>query len=208
MTIPIKALSEPFAANLIKQRRGNFGKKLDYAEAITVIQRLNAVMEGAWSFTIIGYRIETEEVIVHGELKIAGEVHQQFGGSSITRNAETGVMLSLADDLKAAASDALKKCASAFGVGLYLYKDSTPVRTPRPRPEPPTRVNGNGNGNGHLTQEMVGTLLKQGQEAGFSQADLIGAAKRLYDKPLGQLTVVQAQDLVKDLIKSKEAIRA
>jgi len=198
MTIPIKALSEPFAANLIKQRKGNFGKKLDYAEAITVVHRLNDVLEGQWSFTIVGYRIEAEEVIVHGELKIADEVHQQFGGSSITRNAETGVILSLADDLKAAASDALKKCASAFGVGLYLYKDTSPVRTPRPRPEPPA----SGNGNGHLTQEMVGTLLKQGKEAGFTQADLIATAKRLYDKPLGQLTVVQAQDLVKDLNKS------
>jgi len=162
MSIPIKALSEPFAASLIKQCKGNFGKKLDYAEAITVIQRLNDVLEGDWSFTIIGYRIEAEEVIVHGELKVAGEVHQQFGGSSITRKSETGVILSLADDLKAAASDALKKCASAFGVGIYLYKDASPVRASRPRPEPPVRGNDHSNGAGHLTQEMVGTLLKTG----------------------------------------------
>lgn len=203
MPIPIKELSEPFPDCLIKRRRGNFGKTVEYAEANTVIQRLNDVLQGDWSFLILNYRIEAEEVIVQGELKVADEVHQQFGGSSITRHTDTGVILSLADDLKAAASDALKKCATAYGIGLYLYKDASPVKPARPRPEP-----SNGNGNGHLSQEMVSNLLKQGQEAGFSQADLIGAAKRLYDKPLGQLTVVQAHELVKELNKSKEAVHA
>ncbi len=206
MSIPIQALSEPFPATLIKQRKGNFGKKLDYAEAVTVIQRLNDVLEGQWSFSIIGHRIEAEEVIVHGELKIGDEVHQQFGGSLITRKTDTGELISLADDLKAAASDALKKCASSFGVGLYLYKDASSAKSSRPRPEQPSSGNGNtnGNGNGHLTQEMVARLIEQAKEAGFSQADLIGAAKRLYDKALGQLTLVQAQEVVKELNHSKK----
>jgi hypothetical protein len=45
------------------------------------------------------------------------------------------VIISLGDDLKAAATDCLKKCATLFGVGLHLYFD-----TPSPS---------NGNGNDH-----------------------------------------------------------
>ena len=187
MPIPIEKLSQPFPPNLIKQRKGNFGKMLDYAESITVVQRLNDVLEGQWSFTIIGYRIEAEEVIVHGELKIGGEVHQQFGGSSITRNSDTSEILSIADDLKAAAADCLKKCASSFGVGLYLYADSAGNKR---------------NGNGRLTKEMIATLIAQAKEAGFSQADLIKGARKMFSSSLGQLTVTQAQDLVKQLNKS------
>jgi len=52
-------------------------------------------------------------------------VRQQFGGSSITRKQGTGETVSICDDLKAATSDCLKKCASSFSVGLYLYGGST-----------------------------------------------------------------------------------
>jgi hypothetical protein len=39
----------------------------------------------------------------------------------ITKAKETGEIISLADDLKAAATDALKKAATLLGVGLHLY---------------------------------------------------------------------------------------
>src|SRR5439155_19090393 len=51
---------------------------------------------------------------------------------------------SLGDDLKAAATDCLKKCATLFGVGLHLYFDV---------PQIGASGNGlaNGNSNGHAT---------------------------------------------------------
>jgi hypothetical protein len=48
-------------------------------------------------------------------------VKTQFGSSLITRAKETGEIVSLADDLKAAATDSLKKCATLLGVGPHLY---------------------------------------------------------------------------------------
>jgi hypothetical protein len=48
-------------------------------------------------------------------------IKTQFGSSQITRAKETGEIISLADDLKAAATDSLKKCATMLGVGLHLY---------------------------------------------------------------------------------------
>jgi len=59
-----------------------------------------------------------------------------------TRRGEPSV--SIADDLKAAASDALKKCASLFGVALEMYGGATQgsgTAHPRERaPEPDDRV--------------------------------------------------------------------
>lgn len=46
MSIPLDKLSVAFPDNLIKQRKGNFGGKLDYVESNTVIARLNEVLEG------------------------------------------------------------------------------------------------------------------------------------------------------------------
>jgi hypothetical protein len=67
----------------------------------------------------------------------------QFGKSGITRSTKDNAIVSLGDDLKAAATDALKKCATLFGVGLHLYfddgaKQAAPPPTPA-KPEPTAR---------------------------------------------------------------------
>jgi hypothetical protein len=57
----------------------------------------------------------------------------QFGASQVTRDRETKALISLGDDLKAAATDALKKCATFLGVGLHLYAER-PLRPEAARP--------------------------------------------------------------------------
>ena len=96
-------LEKPFGPEQIKQREGNFGKLLDYVEAHTVIQRLNDAFDAEWSFTILKHEIlsDTDEMIVLGQLNAGGIVKSQFGSSRITRNRQSGEMVSLADDLKA-----------------------------------------------------------------------------------------------------------
>ena len=110
-------LEKPFDQNQIKQREGNFGRTLDYVEGHSIIQRLNDAFDAAWSFTILKHEIltETDEVIVVGQLNADGIVKSQFGSSKITRARESGEIISLADDLKAAATDALKKAATLAG---------------------------------------------------------------------------------------------
>ena len=154
-------LEKPFDQNQIKQREGNFGKMLDYIEGHAVIQRLNDAFDADWSFTIIQHEIlkETDEVIVQGELKAGNVVKMQFGSSRITRARESGDIISLAGDLKAAATDALKKAATLFGVGLHLYRNDLPAGGNRNGDNLPAGGNrnggngsgsngGNGNGNG------------------------------------------------------------
>jgi len=116
-------LEKPFDPDQIKQREGNFGKMIDYIEGHAVVKRLNDSFDANWSFAILKHEIlkDTDEVFVLGELSSNGIVKTQFGSSRITRARETGEMISLADDLKAAATDSLKKTATLLGVGLYLY---------------------------------------------------------------------------------------
>ncbi len=126
-------LEKPFAPDQIKQREGNFGRMLDYIEGHTIIQRLNDAFDAEWSFRIISHEIvkEVDEVLVLGELKAFDIVKSQFGSSKIKKARETGEIISLADDLKAAATDALKKTATLLGIGLHLYD----VKTDTDRPD-------------------------------------------------------------------------
>ena len=65
-----------------------------------------------------------QEVIIRGRLTVHAKhgtiVKEQFGSSAVKRS--NGNITSLGDDLKAATSDALKKCASLLGLALDLYE--------------------------------------------------------------------------------------
>ncbi|CAN5925126.1 hypothetical protein BH11MYX4_BH11MYX4_02900 [soil metagenome] len=125
-------LCRPFPPDLIRQRQGQGGKTLSYVETHAVIARLNEGCD-AWSFEVVEHQVLDDEVIVVGKLNADGVVKMAFGGSSITRDRD-GRPLSIADDLKSAASDAIKKSASLLGVGLELY-GGTPAEV-----GPPTRA--------------------------------------------------------------------
>src|SRR5262245_52493011 len=92
------------------------------------------------------------EVVVLGKLTAQGVAKSQFGKSRITRAKKDNAIISLGDDLKAAATDCLKKCATLFGVGLHLYFDVPPTGANGNGP-----ANGNGNGNSHAANGHTDT---------------------------------------------------
>ena len=116
-------LEKPLKSAQINQRVGTFGNMLDYVEGHAVIQRLNEAFDGNWSFEIQKDEVlkDKDEVIVLGKLTAEEVVKSRVGSSRITKAKETGEIISLADDLKAAVTDSLKKCATMLGVGLHLY---------------------------------------------------------------------------------------
>src|SRR4029450_2340386 len=93
-------LEKPFEPAQIKQRKGRTGV-LDYVEGHTVIARLNAALDGAWSFEVRAPEGRDHEVLVLGKLTAAGIVKMQFGASQVTRDRESKALISLGDDLKA-----------------------------------------------------------------------------------------------------------
>jgi len=117
-------LEKEFEPSQIKRRRGPSGDDLDYVEAADVIRRLNQAFDGEWSFEITEYQQLFDEVIVLGKLTAAGISKMQFGNHHITKSRKDGSVVNLGFDLKAAASDCLKKVSTHFGVALHLYSES------------------------------------------------------------------------------------
>ncbi len=149
------ALCAPFE-NIQKLDKG--GVVLDYIAGEDVITRLNTVLGVAgWSFRVIqqGYNEEADEYWVLGELTVSrldasGNIvpvltRMQYGSQQTKRCRSDNKPLDIGFDLKGAATDALKKCASLIGVGLYLsHKEAgspapqqTVARVERPAPPRP-----------------------------------------------------------------------
>jgi hypothetical protein len=139
------SLAEPFTVTFTDVRGG---VEITYISGEQCVSRLNQVLGvGGWSFRVLehGVNVEADEVWALGELvaEIDGKtvVRQQFGSQKIKRARANGVPLDVGFDLKGATTDAMKKCASLLGVGLYLSRKSTrnQSRPPAPRYLPPTR---------------------------------------------------------------------
>ena len=210
-------LEKPFEPEQIKQREGNFGKMLDYIEGHAVITRLNDALDSDWSFEIVKHQIltDTNEVIVLGKLIAGAIVKSQFGSSQITIARETGKVLSLADDLKAAATDSLKKCATMLGVGLHLYAGAKPANPNPNRPNtthnrPTNSGNGGngsgnkhgGNGNGRISSAQHKYILDLMKEAGMTKAQLNQHCTEIYGSVLDYINRSDASGLI-DYLRSQ-----
>ncbi len=208
-------LEKPFDPDQIKQREGNFGKTLDYIEGHAVIQRLNSAFESAWSFEILEHKIlnDMDEVIVLGKLSTGDVVKVQFGSSRITRARETGEMISLCDDLKAAATDSLKKAATLLGVGLHLYNnDGNPAgkqqNSTNHSPSHNANSNHGGNnsrhggnsGNGKISAKQHKYILDIIKDLGMTKSALNQQCVQAYGVGLDFLNRSDASGLINELL--------
>jgi hypothetical protein len=118
-------LTQKTPAQFVKRRPGPGGIVLDYVEIGYVVNILNQAFGWDWDFRITEQQIGRKQVWVRGELTVRPQgrsiTKAQYGGADIKFNRSTGETVSIADDLKAAASDCLKKCASLLGVAGDIY---------------------------------------------------------------------------------------
>jgi hypothetical protein len=111
----------------VKQRKARGNQIVDYVEVGYVIRQLNLLFGHLWDFEILEDKILGDEVIVKGKLSVKSRDSQvvitkmQYGSSEVKRLKESKQPISIGDDLKAAASDSLKKCASLVGIALDVY---------------------------------------------------------------------------------------
>jgi hypothetical protein len=196
-------LEAPFPPEQIKQREGSFGDVLDYLEGPTVIQRLNEAFEGEWQFEVVEYKVLDDEVLVLGKLSAHGIVKTQFGKSKITRHRETKKPLSLGDDCKAAATDALKKCATLFGVGLHLYLEdaSAPPASPPKDGQPPK--GGGEPSPGRLTARQLSAIYALGKSLGKSNQDIKKYTMEVFNRVPDFLTREEASTIIQMLQEEK-----
>lgn len=173
-----EALTRPFPHELLRQRQGHNGKSLTYVETWAVIDRLNEACD-AWSFEVVEHQILGDELIVVGRLSADGVVKMAFGGSSLTRD-RNGNSLSVADDLKSAASDALKKAASLLGVGLELYRGSQPEPAPATTARVPSARRPDFGD--RLTASQLGALHSAARRTGLGNDGLAQLVRDRFEK--------------------------
>ena len=112
----------PAKAKRIRPAKG--GGTWTYVSGSYMKKQLNMLFGWNWDFEIISEQILTEagEVIVKGKLTCRSNgntiVKMQYGNKDIMFKKGTQIPLSIGNDLKAAATDALKKCAAVVGFAL------------------------------------------------------------------------------------------
>lgn len=129
-------LAEPFPPEVVRERPGPGNRVLHYIDARIVAQRLDDVLTPAgWNFTC---SVIPGTDIVKGRLEILSFDHpivrEDHGYPNSDRDEEP---------IKAATSDALKRCAVLLGIGRHLYDDNSQRRTSSPaRPSAPLAPSG------------------------------------------------------------------
>lgn len=109
----------------IHTRPAKGGGTWDYVTGGYVKKVLNLVFGWNWSFEIMDEKIMHGEVIVKGKLTCTSNgitvVKMQYGNKDIICKKGTDIPLSIGNDLKSAATDALKKCAAEIGIAADIY---------------------------------------------------------------------------------------
>jgi recombination DNA repair RAD52 pathway protein len=127
-------LSEPFPQEMEKIINKG-GVNLTYIPVSEVINRLNKVLGvDKWSMIIQSCHrdpSDPEFIVAHVRIEYHYDgfntiVRDGFGGQKIKRT-KTGAILDLGDEFKGAISDAVKKAAQTFGVGLYLARSEDAI---------------------------------------------------------------------------------
>lgn len=114
----------------VRERPAKGGGKWKYVSGGYVKKVLNIMFGWDWDFEIMEQMILHDEAIVKGKLTVRTNgkqvVKTQFGNKDVVYKKEKDeagnrVPLSIGNDLKAAATDALKKCASELGIASDVY---------------------------------------------------------------------------------------
>lgn len=115
----------PEKAKKVRPAKG--GGVWTYVSGSYMKKQLNMLFGWNWDFEIVSEQILTEagEVIVKGKLTCRSNgntiVKMQYGNKDIMFKKGTKIPLSIGNDLKSAATDALKKCAAEIGIAQDVY---------------------------------------------------------------------------------------
>lgn len=130
----LKLILQRTPKKYIHQRPAKGGGTWDYVTGGYIKKCLNLMFGWDWDFEILDEKILYGEAIVKGKLTCRSNdktiIKMQFGNKDIMyrkQNAEEiskgleKIPLSIGNDLKAAATDCLKKCAAEIGISADIY---------------------------------------------------------------------------------------
>lgn len=111
----------------VYRRPGKGGQTFDYVTGSYIEKVLNFVFAWNWDFEIVEHGLIEGHIWVKGRLTVRGTKpgesisKMQFGRAEVKYLKNTKQMLDYGNDLKAASTDALKKCASLLGIASDIY---------------------------------------------------------------------------------------
>lgn len=128
----LQAIVAPTPAHIIKKRPGKGGGEWDYIPGWWFKKKLNFVFGFGYDFEILGERVDGDFITVKGQLTVkdpkSGQtlaVKNDYGGAEVKyhkNKPHTPVnYLDISNDFKAAATDALKRCAVQLGFAMDVY---------------------------------------------------------------------------------------
>lgn len=116
----IEALTRP----MVWEERAGPGKiKFRYVKGEDVIERLNEAFSHEWSSEVMSSTVEGDFVVILIRISVfldsAKVMHKEaYGGASLMRNRSTKEIIDMSNTYKSAFTNALKKAAEQFGIGL------------------------------------------------------------------------------------------
>jgi hypothetical protein len=121
----LKLLLKSTPKQYVHTRPAKGGGTWEYVSVGYVQKVLNLMFGWDWDFEIISEQVMGKEAVVKGKLTCrAGNrtiTKMQYGNKDIIYRKGTDEPLSLGNDMKAAASDSLKKCASLLGIAADIF---------------------------------------------------------------------------------------
>lgn len=145
----LKYLLKKTPQKYIKTRPAKGGGTWTYVPGMYVKKVLNVLFGFNWSFEVVEYKfdLDIKQAFVLGKLTVSSRgqtiVRQQFGRvdikfkKAVDTDAGRRLPLDLGNDLKAATTDALKKCAAELGIAMDVYapEEFTEVEVIKDSPE-------------------------------------------------------------------------
>lgn len=186
-----KILVRPFLPEECKKRRGPGGAELTYVDQHAVISRLNeAFGVGGWSWELRA-EVCDGSVMVTGSLVVDGARHDGCSIEPLGGSRDPEVAIKIAD------TDALKRAARLFGVGLHLYDKNDSIhkevtrRSSRRDARPPN--------SSRLTDKQLRAIYAIAKSKDINRDQLLSGIKRDYNKTPEYLSSAEASDVIKRL---------
>lgn len=109
----------------IKKRPAKGGGQWSYVSGGYIRKCLNVMFGWDWDFEIMDKQVLFDQVVIEGKLTCRSNgrtiVKMQIGTKEIMFKRGTKDPLNIGNDFKAAATDALKKCAAELGLAADVY---------------------------------------------------------------------------------------
>lgn len=168
-------------------REHEFHKGFTYITEHALCKRIEAV-DPSYEFRVLDISLRGQQVIVRASLTISGVTRENIGMNYIEKQAKNPER-DAGEAEKAAATDALKRCARLFGIGQYIlelpdYVTDTQslakffgsAQKQQPAPPPPaTDSNGNGTQEARLTEADAAKIKARADELNLNSGAVLTA---------------------------------